>query len=90
MDAPGRYTIVVPTELRSYFRSRRVNGHGGFQSLGRLLAEQLESSAVLQLTPEELKRIVHYARAYGEGGFQNKLKILVVEFVHQNWGKLVP
>ncbi len=77
-------TIVLSSELRDYFAESQFRGQGGFQSLGRLLAERLQTSKVLRLTPEELARVVHYARNYGNGGFQSKLRELIVEYVAQH------
>lgn len=82
-------TISVPAPLRDYFLAMTIRGHGGFQSLGRLLAERLQESTSLHLTSDELRRIVHYARAYGDGGFQTRLRQLVVEFVAQHFDAMI-
>lgn len=85
-------TIVVPEKVRDALidpTSPYARGQGGFQRLARKLADKLEHTKVLTLTPDEFRQIVHYAHAYGIGGFQAKLQAIVVEWVHQNFDVLM-
>jgi hypothetical protein len=81
--------IVVSQDVRTFFEEVSVNGHGGFQGLARALQEQLETSAVLHLTPDEFRRIVRYATDYGDGGYQQKFRKIVCSWVAQHADKLI-
>lgn len=83
-----RYSIVVPDALREFFLGANLMGQGGFQSLGRMLAERLRITPVLRLDEAEFRRVVRYANHYGEGGFQAKLRQLIALWTEQNFNRL--
>lgn len=76
--------IVVPTDVRRFFVDAVITGQGGYQSLCRMLAERLQTSAVLKLDRTEFVRVLHYATDYGDGGFQSRLRKMVVAWMSQN------
>ena len=82
-------TIVVPDEIRDFFATAVVSGHGGYQSLCRMVAERLQNTKVLKLTAAEFKRLVRYATHYGYGGFQAKFRAIVICWVDQHIDELV-
>jgi hypothetical protein len=50
---------------------RPVNGRGGFQTLLRKLAGQLNGNQ-LSLDEQDIERLIRYTIAYGPGGFQER------------------
>lgn len=83
------FNVVVTSEVREFFTEVIINGNGGFQRLVRMLAERLETSAVLNLSPEEFQRIVRYATEYGDGGYQLRLRKIVCSWVAQNIDQVI-
>lgn len=81
--------IVVPDEVREFFKDVHIQGHGGYQGLCKMLSERLQDSTILKLTQEEFRRVVRYASHYGEGGFQTRLRKIVVNWVDQNFEQAV-
>lgn len=81
--------LVVSPEIREFFLSQVVEGHGGFQSLCRTVAERLQSTSRLTLTPDEFRRVVKYATLYGDGGFQQKFRKVTAQWVNQHFDDLV-
>lgn len=83
-NRPRQISVVVPKEVREFFIGVTANGHGGFQSLCRMLKVSLEESEVLTVSPEDFQRIVRYATAYGEGGYQARLRTIIANWVSQH------
>lgn len=81
--------VVVTRDVQEFFKDAQINGHGGFQSLCRGIAERMGRGRVLKLEPNEFRRIVRYASDYGEGGFQQRLRKIVTQWVNQNLDTLV-
>src|SRR5262245_36552547 len=75
------FTVIVSDDVKAFFDSAIVTGHGGFQSLGRLLKERLANTHLLRLNEQEFRRVVRCATHYGDGGFQGRLRKIVVQWV---------
>lgn len=89
-EQPTSIDIVVSPDIRAFFTEREVvTGHGGFQTLSRMLSQKLENTTRLQLTTEEFHRVVRYATLYGDGGFQQRLRKIVTLWVSQQFSTLV-
>src|SRR4051812_44942546 len=82
-------TIVVPDDIRDFFATAVVSGHGGYQTLCRMVAERMQGTKVMKLSTAEFKRLVRYATHYGNGGFQAKFRAIVICWVDQHIDELV-
>lgn len=80
----GTFSVVVSDDIKAFFDSAIVTGHGGFQSLGRLLKARLATTHVLRMNEQEFRRVVRCATHYGDGGFQAKLRKIVCQWTDQN------
>lgn len=87
--APHSVVIQVPQEIRAFFTEQDMSGHGGFQTLGRMLAERLQNTTKLALTSDEFRRVVRYATLYGDGGFQQRLRKIIAHWVQQHMNQLI-
>lgn len=83
------YVVVVSQDIVAFFQSAVINGTGGFQSLGRQLKEQLMVGDTLRMDEALFHRVVRCAEHYGDGGFQTKLKKIAVQWLDQNFSKVV-
>jgi hypothetical protein len=73
-------TLTVRVELNDEALqglNRAVKGSAGFQSLLRMLQNQLAGNTLV-LTPELVVKIARYVQNYGKGGFQGRLDGVLV------------
>lgn len=83
-----KYDVVVSEDIRAFFQSAVMSGTGGFQSLGRILKEQLMTGNVLRMDETTFRRVVRYGEHYGDGGFQTKMRKIAVQWLDQNFAKM--
>jgi precorrin-6B methylase 2 len=88
MVKKAQYTVVVSPDIRAFFQSAVINGTGGFQSLGRILQDQLKDGNVLVMDEQLFRRVVRTAEHYGDGGFQTKLRKIAIQWLDQNFAKV--
>jgi hypothetical protein len=90
LDVRNAVQIVVTDDIRQMFDNLVVKGTGGYQNLSRTITERLATGdPVLHFSAEEFRRVVRYATTYGDGTFQRRLRVLVTQWVAQNFGTLV-
>jgi len=63
---------LSPSEVQRY--QRPVRGRGGFQTLLRRIARNIDSAGVLEITDNDLEKLIRYSFEYGQGGFQERTK----------------
>lgn len=85
---PVMYDVVVSDDIRTFFQSAIMSGTGGFQSLGRILKDQLARGNALRIDEQTFRRVVRYGEHYGDGGFQTKMRKIAVQWLDQNFSKV--
>lgn len=89
-SAASTITVAVTPNLKAAFDDVQIKGQGGFQALIREVSKRItESQGVVRFTPDEFRRVSKYATTYGEGGYQMRLRLLVAQFVNQNFNTLI-
>ncbi len=84
-------SVVVTPAIKTLFEGMRMEGDGGFQSLGRELVRRLErGDAVLRFSSDEFRRILNYSTNYGNGGFQTRLRVIIATWAVQHFAELLP
>lgn len=83
-----QYDVVVSDDIQAFFQSAVMSGTGGFQSLGRILKDQLMSGTVLRMDEQTFRRVVRYGEHYGDGGFQTRMRKIAVQWLDQNFTKI--
>ncbi len=84
-------SVVVTKQIKELFDGMKMEGDGGFQSLGRELVRRLErGDAVLKFSSDEFRRILNYSTNYGNGGFQTRLRVIVATWAAQHFAELIP
>lgn len=51
-----------------------VKGQGGFQTLLRRIAKDIDGGGVLEVSEIDLEKLIRYSFEYGQGGFQERTK----------------
>jgi hypothetical protein len=85
----AQFTVVVSEDIREFFQRAAIDGTGGYQSLGRQLKEQLEHGNTLHMDEALFRRVVRYAEHYGDGGFQTRMRKIAVQWLDQNFNRIV-
>ena len=85
----AQFVVVVSADIVAFFQSAVINGTGGFQSLGRHLKDQLMVGDTLRMDEALFRRVVRCATHYGNGGFQTRLRAICIQWMDQNFTRLV-
>jgi hypothetical protein len=87
--AGSQFTVVVSDDVREFFARTVIRSTGGFQSLCRILKDQLSRGAVLHMDEQVFRRVIRYAEHYGDGGFQSRMRKIAVQWLDQNFNRVV-
>lgn len=82
------YDVVVSDDIQTFFQSAIMSGTGGFQSLGRILKDQLTQGKTLRMDEQTFRRVVRYGEHYGDGGFQSKMRKIACQWLDQNFAQM--
>jgi hypothetical protein len=84
-----QFQVVVSDNIQQFFQRAAIEGTGGYQSLCRHLKDQLVKGNTLYMDEALFRRVVRYAEHYGDGGFQVHFRRIAVQWLDQNFAKVV-
>lgn len=84
----GQFVVVVSEDIQQFFSSAVINGTGGFQSLCRVLKDQLVKDNTLYMDEALFRRVVRCAEHYGDGGFQTRMRKIAIQWLDQNFTRV--